>query len=848
MKLFLRLAIKEIIKNRRFSFFFILNMAIGLTGFIAISSFSTSFNKYMGDNLKEILTADFMIMSSRPLTEEENNITENILGPDKKESRQINFHSMVQGNKISRLAHVMAIDSKYPLYGKFHVDSENPKSVNGKIQKQPFALSEKDTAISLGLKKGGDIKIGRKSFRIDNYIIDSDKSVTSIEFAPKIFIGIDQLKGTGLLKYGSRVRYIRYYIYPENTDVKNVIKRLRQKYETFYNGELEITVFDSSSVNRRLSRIIDNFTGYLGLIAIGALFLAGIATAYLFRGYLNLKLKEIAILMSIGATRFEACFLFFVQLFFLGLIASVLSVILTSFILPVFPMLLKGIIPVGLKITLNITSIVTAIIMGTLGSVIFCLPVVVRVYNVKPLTLLRELKSNNGSIKHKIITGMGFLPAFLAFLLLSVTLVNSISKGVFFTVGFLLIMIVFGLFGWFIFNGCRYLSETSGVVGKIAFRNLYRNKLSSISCFITISMGTFLISMIPQIQHGIEEEIERPEGLKIPVFFLVDVQEEQLEPVKKLMQSKDLTLSNISPIVIGRIIDVNGEGFFKRKKRMGGKTRRGHRRLEYNFSSRQELGVAENIVSGRPLSDKKWDEMGSEPFEISLAKSFTERNKLKIDDVLGFEIQGMPLKGKVVNIRKVRWNSFQPNFFILLQRGVLDNAPKTYLASISGIEKNKRQGLKNVLFDRFSNISVIDVTKTIGQILGITDRLSLSIKFMAYLAILAGLVSIYSIARHEAHKHEKEINLLKILGAGFNDIRKISSLEFGFIGLTASIFAIVMSLIFSYLVSYYFFDRLWAFRWEYGVFIIIATTLICILTAVFATEKVIRKKAILLLG
>ncbi|MCP3922164.1 MAG: ABC transporter permease [Desulfobacterales bacterium] len=848
MKLFLRLAIKEIFKNRKFSFFFILNMSIGLTGFIAINSFSSSFNKYMENNLREILTADFMIMSSRPLTAEENKITEEILGKNRKESRQTVFYSMVKGKNSSKLAQILAIDENFPLYGKFHVDSNNSSTINSTIQKTPFALSEKDLATSFGLKRGESIQIGSKHFKLNNYIIDSDKAVTSIEFAPKIFIGLDQLKGTGLIKYGSRVRYIRYYMFPDGTDIKKITDKLKKKYENFYNEESEIRIFDSSSVNRRLSRIIDNFAGYLGLIAIGALFLAGIATAYLFRGYLNLKLKEISILMSIGATRFEACFLFFGQLFFLGFLASLLSILFTAFILPVFPVILKGIIPTGLNISINTTSTITALTMGTAGAMIFCLPVIARVYNVKPLTLLRELKNSNGSVKHKVMTGLGFLPAFILFLILSTILTDSILKGSVFTIGFLLIMVIFGLFGWMIFNGCKYLSKKSGVILKIAFRNLYRNKLSSISCFVTISMGVFLINMIPQIQHGIQEEIERPEGLKIPVFFLIDVQEEQLNPVKDFIKEQNHNLSNISPIVIGRITSINGEGFYKRRKKMDQKSRRRYRRLEYNFSTRDELGNSENIVEGIPLTKDKWDFESNKPFEISLAKSFADNNKIKIGDIMSFDIQGMPLTGKVVNFRKVRWNSFQPNFYMLLQKGVLDDAPKTYLASISAIKVSERQKLKNMIFDNFSNISVIDVTKTIEQILRITDKLSLSIKFMAYLAILAGLVSIYSIARHEAKKHEKEINLLKILGSGFNDIRKITSFEFGFIGLTASVFAIIISFIFSYGVSFYFFDRLWSFQWEYGVFIVIVTTLICILTALFATDRVIRKKAIILLG
>jgi putative ABC transport system permease protein len=233
---------------------------------------------------------------------------------------------------------------------------------------------------------------------------------------------------------------------------------------------------------------------------------------------------------------------------------------------------------------------------------------------------------------------------------------------------------------------------------------------------------------------------------------------------------------------------------------------------------------------------------------MSVEASFAGRYGLKIGDLMGFDIQGIAFEGQVKNLRRVRWNSFQPNFFLLFQDGVLNDAPKTFLAAISHVAPEDRQSLKNQIVAAFPNISIIDVTQMAATFLSITDRLSLSIRFMAWLAIATGLVSIFSIARHEARKNENQINLLKVLGADLKDIQAITLLEFGFIGLMAALFAILLSFGFSRGISGYFFDSHWQVDLTASVIILVLTTAVCMGAALGASFKVMNAKPATLLS
>ncbi|MBF0573149.1 MAG: ABC transporter permease, partial [Desulfamplus sp.] len=382
-QIWLKLAIRELKKDKGFSFFFIINLAIGLVGFITLNSFNNSLQTHLKDNLKEILTADIVISSPRTLNDKEKDLIQSVFGKNKEESQQISFFSMISGealsnssNTTSKLANIIAIDSSFPLYG----------SIVSEINKTQLYLQQgsfkvwitPDVAVSMNLQVGSKVKIGDRSFVVDNIISPPpDASVISFQLAPKIYIALNDAEKTGLLKFGSRISFRCYYRFPYGTDINSKTVELRKKIDTLFKGSPIISVYDSEDVNQNLKRIFGYFTGYMGLIGVVALFLAGIGTAYLFRGYLNTKIKEIAILMTLGASRIDTYLMFIFQVVILGAISTFLAVILSTFILPLFPELLQGLIPKNFNANADIKSIITAFIPGVFGSIIFCLPVFV---------------------------------------------------------------------------------------------------------------------------------------------------------------------------------------------------------------------------------------------------------------------------------------------------------------------------------------------------------------------------------------------------------------------------------------------------------------------------------------
>ena len=85
---------------------------------------------------------------------------------------------------------------------------------------------------------------------------------------------------------------------------------------------------------RQLKRILGYMNDYLGLVSLVALFLAGIGAAYLFRSYMAGNMKEMAVFMTLGATRATTYSIFLLQIILLGTVSALLASVLSIAFLP----------------------------------------------------------------------------------------------------------------------------------------------------------------------------------------------------------------------------------------------------------------------------------------------------------------------------------------------------------------------------------------------------------------------------------------------------------------------------------------------------------------------------------
>jgi len=128
------------------------------------------------------------------------------------------------------------------------------------------------------------------------------------------------------------------------------------------------------------------------------------------------------------------------------------------------------------------------------------------------------------------------------------------------------------------------------------------------------------------------------------------------------------------------------------------------------------------------------------------------------------------------------------------------------------------------------------------------QQMGLALRLMAILAVVAGLVVVFSIANHQAKSRSSEIQLLKVLGAGTGQVARIFLIEFGTIGVLSSCLGVAISTGLSYLISTQLFDGAWNFSVSLPLGTVAGVTLLTLMTTLAAAFESLREKPATLLG
>lgn len=852
LPLSVRLAIRELAGERRFTLFFIANLAIGLAGFVALDAFSRSVDAELTARSRTFLGADLTISAPRPLERPELLLISKHVGEQAELAVSIELFSMAGGGGRARLAEVRAIGPGFPLYGESVLETRGargPETYRELVAEQG-AFIDPALASSLRIGVGDEITIGGSPFRVlDTIARESGRAAGGFSIAPRVYIALEHLEATGLAGFGSRVNHRRLYRFAGADPVSDAeLEAIGQRLDNSL-VDPRVDVQTHLQATRRLARVYGAVTDYLGLVALIAVFLAALGAAYLFRAYLVRRLKDWAILLSLGVTRTRAQGIFVLQLVLLGLAAGLVSCALGALALPALGKAAAAFVPVTQQPSLGWATVAAVLVIALGGSSLACLPLIVRVRGLRPAELFRE--HARPQLERGASDLLWLIPALIFFFALAIWRADSVRVGLAFSGIFVASLVVVALMGRL---GLRLLATRAGgvraLVPRFALRQLARHPASALPAFVAISLCALLVAVPLQMRGLLEAELDPPEGGALPSLFLFDIQPEQLELLRGEVEELGAPLDEVSPMVRARLDAINGVATADtiRAAAAGGdddRARLGGRR--YNLTYRAGFSSSEELVEGREFRNPSVMASDEEPAELSLEAGFADRLGVGLGDVLRFDVQGVPVSGRVVNTKRVRWNSLQPNFFVSFQSGVLEEAPKIFLASIPRLDQASRERVAAALVESFPNVSVIDVTAGVKRLIGLLGQLDWALFSTASLALLVGMLLIFAIARDQARARRWETNLLKILGAGFPQIRRAGDIEFGLLGGAAALLGVLSAAGASAILALGVFDLAWRLSWLPLAGVLVVIPLVCVSTARIAMRKVLRERPIVLL-
>ncbi|CBW26220.1 putative ABC transport system, membrane protein [Halobacteriovorax marinus SJ] len=823
-----RLIFRELKSSPKFSLIFILNLAIGLIGLVAIQSFKSSFSDELNSRSKTILGGDLSI-SSR-LDVDISKVSDVIKVEDL--TRSIRLFSMAGYSEQSRLASIRVIEDKYPFYG--NIVLEDGSFLEFKNDHEAYIYPELKRQLNISL--GDELIVGETTFKVAGFVIDDGaQSFQMGGIAPRVYITFKGLERAELIKEGST--YSNKYLFK----VKEKITKEKLKAISLAINDSSARIVTPEKSSQQVSRILNYINDFLGLVSLSGLFLASMAMMYLFRSFLYKRRKEIAIFQFLGLKKSTVFFVLIGQLFVLSLISSLIAISFGPVILPLIIKLFNEQLGYNLQLTYTFASILIPLIVGILSPMLIGVALILPYLNIDFKFLFSFDDEGEGQGSRWYI----YLPWIIFFYIISIVIGHSVIIGSIFASFLFLSLGLLFLIGNFILKRLRGLSQRGSLSRKLAWGFLTRYRVSSLFIIASLMISTTMITLIPTLRNVLLTELEGPLRGDGPALFLFDIQPEQVENLNSFfVANEESEVLVMAPMIRSRLSKIKGERIQSSVEES--MTREQERAIRMrnrgvNLSYREGLDISETLTAGR-LTEGVYDLEKSEFAEITLEHRYASRLGVDIGDTLEFEIFGIPLATKIVGLREVKWTSFRPNFFIQFQKGVLEDAPKTFVSAVK-VNKDSVGDISQKLFEKFPNVSVVDITRAIDRVTNIMESMVLILTSMTLLVFIVGLLVLYSLISHQLIIRLKDLNLLKILGLNDRMILKVVLLETSIIALSSSIIGSLLCVILGAIVSKVAFKSSFVFSLPIAIMPIIGVSFISLVITYLATRSMLKRNA-----
>ena len=779
-------------------FLFTAALITGISAVVAISSLNYSLQEELDRNAKELLGADLVLNSNKKFDAGVFSVLDTT---KQKVARDADMASMVMfmNTQQSRLVKLTAMKGDFPFYGEMATFPSNAYEL---MKTGRYAMMDESLASQYQVSSEDSIKVGNKIFKMAGVVtkIPGGGGLTST-LAPAVYISLDALDSTGLVQFGSRVGYSLYIKTRSDIETNKLIERIKPLSKKIGFG------YETVQARRDgLGQGLKSVYRFFSLLAFVALVLGCIGVASSVHIYAREKRDDVAILRCIGSSGWQAFNIYFIQIFVLGIIGSVVGSGLGVVIHQSIPFVFQEYIPLKLQFAISWRAIGEGIILGAIVSVLFTLLPLVSVRFVPPLTVLRADFDPGKFFSKTKWVAIGLIVLFP--ILAAAYQTKSLLTGALFSVGLavalcLLAFVAIGL----LFLVRRYFPTNASFIFRHALSNLFRPNNQTRVLMVTIGLGAFIISTLNVIEKSLLNQVEFSGGKNQSNTILFDIQPSQKEGVVKLIRGQPLPVNQVVPIITCRIKELKGKSIEDIQKDTTSIPEWALTR-EYRVTYRDSLTSSEELIKGNL---QKYYPTRRDSVFVTISEGMHETLQLKVGDSLVFDLQGVPMKAWIGGIRKVNWPKDPPNFIFVFPTGVLENAPQIYVASTRVDDPQVATRFQRALVTDYSNVSLIDLRLILSTVDELFKKIGLVVRFLALFSIVTGLVVLAGAVMNSKFVRMKENVLLRTIGARTSQLTKITLIEYGYLGVFSAFTGMLLSLGGGWLLTKFFFDVQFSF-------------------------------------
>lgn len=730
-------------------------LVIAVASVTSVGFFADRVGRALARDAHQLLGADLVLVSDHPWPP---GVAQKIIASGASHAEALSFISMALKGEASQLAGVKAVSEAYPLRGRLRI-APAPGVADEEAKGIPAPGTvwiEERLVGALGAPAGSKIRLGKSEFAVGGVItLEPERSAGFFNFAPRVLMNIADVPATGLVQTGSRVSYFQYAAGSppaisalEKTLQKNLGRG--ERLETLESGRPEIRA------------AVERAQRFLGLTALLAAVLAGVAIALTTRRFVERHLDGVAVMRCLGATQARLLGLYAAEFAILGILGCGIGAALGYGAQAGLGVALADVIRADLPLASPWPAVYGALV-GLALLLGFALPPLVQLRNVPALRVMRrEVDAPRPAAAATYAAGFATVCALL------VWQAGDLKLGAYVVGGFAAALAVFFALSLLVLKAVSRLKTA---------RELRRHVRANAVQTAALALGLAALLLLTFTRNDLVDAWRRSAPPDAPNRFLIGVQPDQVGAIRSFLKGHAIEVPDLYPMVRGRLVAMNGTPV-KEADYADERARRLVER-EFNLSYMDELPSHNAIAAGRWLDPDQ--------AEVSVEQGIAERLGWKLGDELTFAVGGERFTARITSLRRLRWDSMKVNFFVIAPPKLLERFPTSFISAFR-LEPG-REAVVGELASRFPNVTVLDVGAVLRQAQAMVDQLVHAVQFIFLFAMGAGLLVLYCALAATEDERRREAAVMRVLGASRGQVARRQRAEFLAMGLIAGVLA-----------------------------------------------------------
>jgi putative ABC transport system permease protein len=754
---------------------------------------------------RAIVSADVLVSTNRPWTPRVRERLDRRLAdaPVLARLEAVETATMVrpETGAVAKMVELRGVQRGFPLYGEIVLADGTPFSHS--LLENRGALVRPELLVQLGIRVGDRVVIGGIPFTVRAAIAqEPGRRIGAFSFGSRVLVDYDDLRATGLLTFGSRASY-QLMLRVRDDAVRGLVADLRREFRDDF-----VNTRSYQSTEDDIGEDLMRTENYLSLVGFIMVVLGGIGVWSVTRVFVQQKIRSVAILKCVGATTAMVLWTYVVQVLLLGLAGSVLGVAIAAAAIALIPHSMTqafGGVPYGL----TGSAVLQGVGVGLTVSLLFSLVPLLDVRRVKPLLLLRggDAGVRRGRLDWlQVAVGVVVSAALVA---IAAWQAASWQVALIVCGGFAAITLILHGAGILLVRAIRPLAAAPWFPLRHAVGSLARPGNQARVILLSVGLGSFFVIGVRALQANLLEEFAVALGRGGADMFLVDIQQDQVDGVARLVRSQVGVEPRLIPVLRARVTAVRGHD--TNLESVSEVRRRGGLGREFVITYRNHLEPNERLVEGRFWSGQPPLSADARELEVTVEQGLRQRTRIRVGDLMRFDVLGRTLEARVVGVREVEWaDARNGGFMFVFRPGPLDRAPHTYIGTLVAPEDPaRRAAFQRDLVARYPNVSAIDVREVLASIQAVVDNVTLAITIVGAVALGSGVLILVGAVAMTKFQRVYESAILRTLGASTRLLTTMLALEYTTLGLLAGCIGAAGALALTWGLCRYVFEIDW---------------------------------------